>query len=76
MKIPDILTNIGYFSVIYAGLSIKKFEIPRCLKSFPFHFPLTADSLDVFLHPIGAVSLHLIGHMAVHIQGKSGGCMA
>ena len=27
-------------------------------------------TLDVLLHPVGTVTLHLVGHMAVHVQGE------
>ena len=36
-------------------------------------FPLSAgNTLDELLHPIHAVPLHLVRHMAIDIQGKSG----
>ncbi len=41
---------------------------------YPLPYPLAADNaLDVPLHPLGAVPLHLFGHMTVYIEGKSGG---
>jgi len=44
---------------------------------YPSPYPLVADSaLDVPLHPLSAVPLHLFGYMAVHIEDKSGGGMA
>ena len=46
-------------------------------KSFPLFFPLLAGNLfDERLHSGGAGLLHLVGHMAVDIQGKCGGSMA
>ena len=44
---------------------------------FPWFFPyeLFIHGLDEFFHPCGAFLFHLIGNMAVHIQGKGCGGM-
>ena len=48
-------------------------SVPGC---FPFIFPLQpGNSPDELLHALGTGSLHLICHMAVHIQRKGGGVM-
>ena len=45
--------------------------------SFPLCFPLPAgNALDELLHPGGAGLLHLVGDVAVDIQGKGGGGVA
>ena len=54
----------------------------RRLQGFAFAFVpqpyrngifLSSDGINKFLHPVGAVLPHFVGHMAVHIQGKSCG---
>ncbi len=39
---------------------------------FPFKISLTGEAFDELLHAVSAVPLHLIGHMAVDIQGENG----
>ena len=49
-------------------------------QEFPLFFPyqvfISAQDIDIFLHPVCAVALHFLSHMAVYIQGKGGSVMA
>ena len=47
------------------------------MSCFPLNFPLQAQNVfDIPLHPGGALLLHLICNMAVHVQGEGCRCMA
>lgn len=66
-------SNLGSSSRESLGITV----IPRDFSMWGKSFPLLAgNSFDEGLHPGGAGLLHLVGHMAVDIQGESGGGVA
>ena len=61
------------------AVRLRGFSLAFLGKFFPFVFPLdlflalAGEAFDELLHAVGALLLHLVGNMAIDIQGKDGG---